>query len=166
MAQRTPAPKPNRPRDPNAPPKPPRPRDELGRPLSRSAENKLHLEDYDSLSVEENHRLGMEHLNAGRFFPAHEAWETCWKQVKETDEAEFFKGLSQLGAGYVHLMRGNPHGAWTLLRRAAGRLDRYPDGHRGIHARELAAVALRHAVEIEAASRGGEPMRQLDLPQI
>src|SRR6266513_2797318 len=119
MVQRTPAPKPNRPRDPNAPPKPPRPRDELGRPLPRGQESRLHLEDYDALSLEENHRLGMQHLNEGRFFPAHEAWETCWKQAKGTEEAEFFKGLSQLGAGYVHLQRGNPHGAFTLLRRGA-----------------------------------------------
>src|SRR5437867_1978062 len=99
MVQRTPAPKPGRPRDPDAPPKPKRPRDELGRPLSHEAENKLELEDYDSLSLEGNHRLGIEHLNAGRFFPAHEAWETCWKQAKGTDEAEFFKGLSQIGGG-------------------------------------------------------------------
>src|SRR6266540_2796626 len=135
MPERTPAPKPNRPRDPNAPPKPKRPRDELGRPLAWGAEPRLHLEDYDALPLEENHRLGIEHFDAERFFPAHEAWETCWKQVKETDEAEFFKGLSQLGAGYVHLMRGNPHGAWTLLRRAAGRLARYGELHRGVRAR-------------------------------
>src|SRR5207244_9646378 len=131
MVQRQPARKPNRPRDPDAPPKPARPRDELGRPLSRTAENKLDLEDFDSLSIEENHRLGIAHFNAGRFFPAHDAWETCWKQAKRTPEAEFFKGLSQLGAGYVHMLRGNPHGAYTLLRRAAGRIERYGADHRG-----------------------------------
>src|SRR5438552_1974076 len=90
MPQRTPAAKPNRPRDPNAPPKPARPRDELGRPLSRDAENTLQLENYDSLPLEENHRLGIEHLNAGHYFPAHEAWEAAWKQSKATSEAEFF----------------------------------------------------------------------------
>src|SRR5207244_12658977 len=92
-------------------------RDRLGRPLAHDATNELELEDYDALSIDENHRLGVEHFDAGRFFPAHEAWETCWKQAKETDEAEFFKGLSQLGAGYVHFLRENPHGAHTLLRR-------------------------------------------------
>src|SRR5437660_9619149 len=145
MVQRMPAPKPGRARDPDAPPKPKRPRDELGRPLPHEAENKLQLEDYDSLSLEENHRLGIEHLNAGRFFPAHEAWETCGKQAKGTDEAEFFKGLSQLGAGYVHLQRGNPHGAFTLLRRGAGRIAPYGPEHRAIAARDLATTALRHA---------------------
>ena len=166
MVQRTPAPKPGRPRDPDAPPKPKRPRDELGRPLAHEAENKLHLEDYDSLSLEENHRLGIAHLNAGRFFPAHEAWETCWKQAKGTDEAEFFKGLSQLGAGYVHYLRGNPHGAHTLLRRGAKRVARYGELHRGVRAHELAGRAFAQADQIEAAEEAGTPIPEIEFPTI
>jgi hypothetical protein len=129
--------------------KPERPRDHLGRPQPWGAESTLHLEDYDALPLEENHRLGREHLNAGRYFPAHEAWETAWKQSRDTDEAEFFKGLSQLGAGYTHLLRGNAHGAMRLLRRGAGRIRAYPDGHRGIRTHDLAAgaEALAEAVE-------------------
>lgn len=129
--------------------KPERPRDELGRPLPWSAENRLLLEDYDSLSVEENHRLGVEHFNAGRFFPAHEAWETAWKKARDTDEAELFKGLSQLGAGYVHLLRGNRHGAVTLLRRAARRIRQYPDGQRGVRTTAVADHAEADAAAID-----------------
>jgi predicted metal-dependent hydrolase len=166
MPPRTPAPKPGRPRDPDAPPKPARPRDELGRPLSRGAANLLHLEDYDSLSVEENHRLGIEHFDHGRYFPAHEAWETCWKQSKGTADAEFFKGLSQLGAGYVHLLRGNPHGAHTLLRRGAGRIGEYGRQHLGVKARELADLALAHAGSIERAEKAGSPAPRITFPRI
>ena len=170
MPQRTPAPKPNRPRNPEAPPKPPRPRDELGRPLPWSAENRLSLEDYDSLPLEENHRLATGHWNGERFFPAHEAWETCWKQAKDDEatkqEAEFFKGLSQLGAGYTHLLRGNLHGAFTLLRRGAGRILRYEDGPRGIPVRKVAAAALDHAIYLEAAHRDGRAAPDLDAPRI
>lgn len=165
MTGRTPASKPNRPRDPKAPPKPERPRDELGRPLARDAENRLEMEDYDALSVEQNHRLGIEHFNAGRFFPAHEAWETCWKQMKGTDEAEFFKGLSQLGAGYVHLGRENPHGAMTLMRRGAGRIARYGEEHRGIRALELAEIAGAHADRIEGGT-AADPKESIDAPKI
>jgi hypothetical protein len=129
--------------------KPSRPRDHLGRPLPWEAVNALHLEDYDSFSLEENHRLAREHLNEARYFPAHEAWETAWKQSKDTEEAEFFKGLSQLGAGYVHLLRGNAHGAVRLLGRAAERLRRYPSGHRGIDAQAVAAAAESLAAAIE-----------------
>jgi len=124
------------------------------------------MEDYDSLSLEQNHRLGIGHFNAERFFPAHEAWETCWKQAKETDEAEFFKGLSQLGAGYTHILRGNRHGAYTLLRRGAGRIERYEDGHRGVNIRELAAAALGLADQIEGAEEAGRPAREVRFPKI
>jgi uncharacterized protein len=157
MSQRRPAPKPNRPRRADAPPKPERPRDELGRPLPWGSPSRLVMENYDELSVEENHRLGVEHWNAERFFPAHEAWETCWKQAKGTDESEFFKGLSQLGAGYVHLLRGNAHGAQALLRRGAGRILGYGEVHRGVAVNSLAAAALAHAGAAEEAERAGAP---------
>jgi hypothetical protein len=166
MPERTPAPKPNRPRRPDAPPKPERPRDELGRPLPWDATGSLRLENYDALPLEENHRLGVEHWNAERFFPAHEAWETCWKQAKQTDDAEFFKGLSQLGAGYVHLLRGNLHGAKTLLRRGSGRIARYEEGYHGIPVGTLAQTTSAHADEIEAAESSGGPPPKLNFPKI
>jgi uncharacterized protein len=131
--------------------KPQRPRDHLGRPQAWDASNTLVLEDYDAMALEENHRLAREHFNAGRFFPAHEAWETAWKQARDTDDAEFFKGLSQLGAGYTHLLRGNAHGAAVLMRRAAGRIRRYPPGHHGV---DTAVVAGRASAEADAVERG------------
>jgi predicted metal-dependent hydrolase len=107
------------------------------------------MPDFDRHSVEENHRLGIRLFEQRRYFPAHEAWETAWKQARGTDDAEFFKGLSQLGAGYVHLLRGNRHGAMTLMRRAASRISRYPEGHRGIASGALAARALADADAVE-----------------
>lgn len=130
--------------------KPERPRDHLGRPQPWDGENTLVLEDFDALSLEENHRLGREHLNAGRFFPAHEAWETAWKQARDTSDAEFYKGLSQLGAGYVHLLRGNAHGAVRLLHRASGRLRRYPPGHLGVETIRVADAADALAAAVGA----------------
>lgn len=118
--------------------KPERPRDRLGRPLPWGSESEIVLEDFDSLSLDENHELGRGHARAGRWFAAHEAWETAWKQARDTDEAELFKGLSQMGAGYVHLFRGNAHGASTLLRRAAMRIEPYEDGSRDVPTKSLA----------------------------
>lgn len=131
--------------------KPERPRDHLGRPQPWDAVNTLVLEPYDTFPLEENHRLAIAHFDAGRFFPAHEAWETAWKQARDTADAEFFKGLSQLGAGYVHLLRGNAHGAVTLLRRATSRLGRYPVGHRGV---DTAAVCLAADADARAVEAG------------
>ena len=132
--------------------KPERPRDRLGRPLAWTAENELVLEDFDAHTLEQNHELGRGHARAGRWFPAHEAWETAWKQARGTDDAEFFKGLSQMGAGYVHLLRGNAHGTVTLLRRAAGRIGSYPDGHRGIHTEALRDRLLDDALRVDGGA--------------
>jgi predicted metal-dependent hydrolase len=109
----------------------------------------LALEDFDALSLDENHELGSAHARAGEWFAAHEAWETAWKQSRDTDEAELFKGLSQMGAGYVHLFRGNAHGAATLLRRAARRISRYEDGSRGVATNALAERLLADADAVE-----------------
>jgi predicted metal-dependent hydrolase len=111
----------------------------------------LALEDFDALSLDENHELGSAHARAGEWFAAHEAWETAWKQSRDTHEAELFKGLSQMGAGYVHLFRGNAHGAATLLRRAAMRISRYEDGSRGV---STTALAERLLADAEAVERG------------
>lgn len=143
-----------------------RPRDELGRPLPRDAANRLHLEDFDSLSVEENHRLGKDHFNEGRFFHAHEAWETAWKQSKKTADEEFFKGLSQLGAGYVHYRRGNPHGTITLLRRAVRRIAPYGPRHWGLDIASIAETAKTHAETVEAAGQDGKGLPDIQPPRI
>jgi uncharacterized protein len=131
--------------------KPERPRDRLGRPLPWGSDGDLELEDFDALSLDENHELGRTHARSGRWFPAHEAWETAWKQARDTEEAELFKGLSQMGAGYVHLLRGNAHGASTLLRRAAGRIGSYEDGTRGV---PTTALAVRLLSDADAVDRG------------
>ena len=131
--------------------KPERPRDELGRPLPWGARNLLEMEDFDSMTVEENHRSAVLSFNAGSFFAAHEAWETAWKQSKGSADSEFFKGLSQLGAGYVHLLRGNRHGASTLLARARSRLTGYPSPHLGL---ATEAIVRRCDSDIAALETG------------
>jgi uncharacterized protein len=130
--------------------KPVRPRDELGRPLPWSEPTRLQLPDFDSMSLEDNDREARRFLRQRNFFGAHEAWETAWKKAKGTGEEELFKGLSQMGAGYVHLLRGNAHGAMTLLRRGARRIGRYPDGERGLRTDAIATRLEDDALAVEA----------------
>jgi predicted metal-dependent hydrolase len=143
-----------------------RPRDELGRPLSWDAENRLHLEDYDNLPPDENHRLGIEHFNARHFFPAHEAWESAWRQLKGTPDEEFFHGLAQLGAGFTHYMRGNPHGARILLTRAVERIRPYGPRHRGIDVEALAGATGALAAAIQDARATRRALPEVDFPRI
>ena len=123
---------------------PQRPRDELGRPLPWGTRNRIALEHFDALSVDENHRLGIKYFNAGRFFEAHEAWETAWRQTKGTADEEFFKGLSQLGAGYTHYRRQNAHGARALMHRAIGRIAAYGPARRAVDLTALARASSAH----------------------
>jgi hypothetical protein len=129
-----------------------RPRDELGRPLAWGAEDRLALPDLDAMTADENHRYALDAFEGGRYFPAHEAWETAWKACKGTPDEEFFKGMAQLGAGYVHVLRGNAHGAEVLLGRAASRIGAYPSPHRGIDAADLTKRCLADAAAVRAGT--------------
>jgi hypothetical protein len=151
---------------PSVPQKRERPRDELGRPLPWGAENRLQMEDYDNLPPDEDHRLALDHFNAGRFFPAHEAWESAWRQLRGTDEEQFFHGLAQLGAGYTHYLRGNPHGAHTLMRRALRRIQSYRPRHRGLDLDALSRAVTASADAIEASEKAGQAMPQIAFPRI
>lgn len=128
--------------------KPERPRDVLGRPLPWGTPTQLDLPDFDAMTLAQNHATGCRLADEGNWFGAHEAWETAWKQARGTGDEEFFKGLSQMGAGYVHLFRGNAHGARTLLRRGAGRVANYPDPHLGIATGSLAGLLARLADDV------------------
>jgi predicted metal-dependent hydrolase len=118
------------------------------------------------MSIDENDRAARKFLAEGNFFGAHEAWETAWKRAKGTGDEELFKGLSQLGAGYVHLLRGNAHGAMTLLRRAASRVERYPDGSHGIDTAALAARLQDDALAVEAGTLVPGPQEAFVPPDL
>ena len=137
-----------------------RPRDRFGRPLAAGSANRLELPNFDELSIEENHRLGISFFNEAVFFGAHEAWETAWRVARATPDEEFFKALAQLGAGYTHYQRNNPHGARALLMRAAERLVEYPAVHR-----ELDVRALLRAIEADLA-RLGKREREDGVPAL
>ncbi len=146
--------------------KPERPRDELGRPLPWGEATRLSLPDFDAMSLAENDRAGRRFLADHNFFGAHEAWETAWKQAKGTGEEELFKGLSQMGAGYVHLLRGNAHGAITLLRRGASRIATYPVGTRGIDTVGVAGRLEADAKAVEDGSLAPGPDAAADPPAV
>jgi hypothetical protein len=138
----------------------------LGRPLPWDEENLLHLPDFDHLSIEENDRIGRRLLRDRNYFGAHEAWETAWKQARGTGEEELFKGLSQMGAGYVHLLRGNTHGAITLLRRGSRRVGTYPEGTRNIDTRRLADRLEADAAAVEAGLLVPGPDATVEPPDV
>ena len=152
--------------EPAVKPKPERPRDELGRPLPKGSPNRLQLEDFEALSLDENRRLAVRYFDEGQFFGAHEAWEACWNQTKGAADEEFFKGLSQLGASYTHYRRGNAQGAQMLMRRGLGRIGPYGPRHRGLDVAALVAAAADHAQRMAAAAHAGEAPPPISPPRL
>ena len=108
-----------------------RPRDRTGRPLPYGTTGVPLIEDHDPQSVEEALALGIELWEQGRYFEAHECLEDVWHAATAAD-ADLWQGVIQIAVAGVHLQRGNPSGARSLLERASERLTAYPDGHHGI----------------------------------
>jgi len=73
------------------------------------------------------HLLGwLECFNAGEFYEAHDVLEELWLEKRETEVADFYKGLIQLAGAFVHLkMHEHPDypAAGPRLRPAAKLLE-------------------------------------------
>jgi uncharacterized protein len=143
-------------------PKPFRPRDEYGRPLRPGDQDRLALPNFDAMTLDEAHEAAIRYFDAGNYFAAHEAWETCWGLVKGTDVEEFFKGLAQLGAGYTHWMRCNPHGAVALLGRALERMTSRGPRYRGIDIEAFAREVAEVREQARAAEASGSALPVLE----
>jgi len=101
-----------------------RPRDALGRPLPRGATGVPRVPDDLVLPPQPALAEAQRLLDRGLPFHAHEVLEGTWKAAP-AGERDLWQGLAQLAVGYTHLLRGNPAGTTTLLRRAQTRLGPY-----------------------------------------
>jgi hypothetical protein len=136
-----------------------RPRDRYGRPLPRGAPDELanRAEPADVVSTVDECLDHVERLFAEqRFFEAHEFLEWIWKsELIDTDDRDYWKGVTQVAVGYAHTQRGNTKGAVTLLERATQYMAPYPPSHGGVEADRLASDALRVAQAVR--ERGASP---------
>jgi predicted metal-dependent hydrolase len=120
------------------------------------------------VEVDEERRLmaqAVDHFNAGRFFESHEFWEDLWHDEPPRDR-DFVQGLIQVAAGLVHFQRENLRGAITLVERGAGRLERYPQRHRGVQVGQLAADARRLVGDLRLRQSGQIEVRQVRVPRV
>lgn len=139
-----------------------RPRDAFGRPLPRGATDEMPDREEPEdvvVGVDEALDRAVALFDDARFFEAHEFLEFVWKHAEvDPGDRNFWKGVTQVAVGFVHVQRGNDSGALTLLGRAADHLGRYPDAHHGVATAELRRCALEVAALVR--SHGASP----DLP--
>jgi uncharacterized protein len=126
-------------------------RDELGRPLARSAapaDDVPGMPDDLQVTPAQAADLGGRLLAEGRPFHAHEVFEAAWKATP-MPERELWRGLAQIAVGLTHARRGNARGAAALLRRGAGHVRDHPANDAGVDAASVAARAEEVAARIE-----------------
>jgi uncharacterized protein len=113
-------------RDPGGRPLNARPRDGLGRPLARGSAGVARVPEGFVLPPEPALAEAQRLLDEGMPFHAHEVLEGTWKAAPAA-ERDLWQGLAQLAVGLTHVLRGNPAGAATLLRRGRARLAPYAE---------------------------------------
>ena len=140
-----------------------RPRDELGRPLPRSAAQDMpRIPDDLVISPAEAAALGGRLLAEGRPFHAHEVFEAAWKSLPGP-ERELWRGLAQIAVGLTHARRGNAPGAAALLRRGAGHVAAFTGASAEVDAGYVARQASDLAVRIEKGGLTELPEADLRL---
>jgi predicted metal-dependent hydrolase len=100
-------------------------------------------------------------FNEGRFFEAHEVLEGLWLEVRHDADGDFYRGLIQFAAAFVHWQTSRPGPAAALLRTAERHLARYPERHHGLDVAAVRQMAgeWREALAAAAAS-GQNPVRE------
>ncbi len=103
----------------------------------------------DPEKADELFRRGVALFNGGRYWHAHEAWETLWRAAPD-EERDFYQGLIQLAAGLLHLQRRTLRGARNKLSEGVEKLKPYQPAHHGIFVNELVGRAERILDDLKA----------------
>lgn len=130
-----------------------RARDAAGRPVPPGSPEAVEPVPEEALPPLEAVALARDLLVRGRPFFAHDVLEARWKAAAGA-ERELWQGLAQVCVGLTHLQRGNPVGGARLLRRGAGRLERWTGPSYGVDVPAVVAQALAHAAAVEQGQPG------------
>ena len=85
----------------------------------------------DASTVHGHYQQGLELGRSGRFFDAHEAFESAWRACG-AEERDFFQGLVHVVVSAYQSDRGRPVAAERQRVKAIRRLSSYRPVHRGL----------------------------------
>lgn len=106
---------------------------------------------------------GLRLFNAGKYFEAHEALETAWRE-EEGKIRDLYRGVLQIGVVYLHITRRNYNGAVKVYKRSQRWLKDWSAVCRGIRVEELrrdAEEAMREVMRL-----GEERIGEFDLARL
>ena len=88
--------------------------------------------------VEADLERGLDLIERGEYFAAHEALEEAWRAAP-AEERDFFQGLVHVAVAWYQAGRGNAVGCERQLEKAARRLSPYAPVHRAVDVHDLLA---------------------------
>src|SRR5437763_7306255 len=112
--------------------------------MKRSTPHKriVAMRDCDVSTVERAYQNGLRLARDGRFFDAHEAFETAWRACGD-EERDFFQGLVHVVVSAYQHGRDRPVATERQRLKALRRLAPYAPRHRGLDVAELVAALER-----------------------
>ena len=97
---------------------------------------------------------GFRLFNAGKYFEAHEALENAWN-AEPGEVRDLYRGILQIAVAYLHITRGNYHGAVKVHARSQKWLRDWSPVCRGIQVDELKRDAETAMKEVERLGEAG-----------
>lgn len=91
----------------------------------------------------------LDQYNDGYFFESHETLEDLW-YVTPWPERQFFQGIIQLAAAFVHLARREFPGIIKLLDLSLGKLSEFTPEYLGVDVARLISDTARARAELAA----------------
>ncbi|MFQ6616505.1 MAG: DUF309 domain-containing protein [Fidelibacterota bacterium] len=110
-------------------------------PRKRSVREISHLQE-PRLSREQyaHFREGIDLLNRGKYWEAHESWEDVWKTMTDRPEDDgeiILRGLIQFTAGLHGLSVGKRQGGTSNLQKAREKLELFPGRFLGVDLNDI-----------------------------
>ena len=90
----------------------------------------------ESSSDQDELEQGLELIDGGEYFEAHEVLEDLWRAAT-AEERDFYQGLVHVAVAWHHARRGNRAGFEGQLAKASRRLGPYAPMHRGVDVADL-----------------------------
>ncbi len=105
-------------------------------------------------------------FNRQMYYEAHEVLEKLWLPNRQGPNHLFYKGLIQLAGAFVHLQKGRPGPAASLLKLARANLQKFPAVHERLNAAETLQRIETWLQLVMAGRLDAIPLTPAEAPQI
>jgi predicted metal-dependent hydrolase len=132
----------------------------------KSAKIKALIQDCRGRDLDAHYLAFFECFNRQLFYEAHEVLEKLWLPNRHDPSSAFYKGLIQLAGAFVHLQKGRPAPAASLLKLARANLQKFPAVHERLDVASVIQLADAWLAQIESGALNSTPFTAARAPQI